>query len=91
MNLAQIVAENRANIILSRNNKDKIIEITWDISSIENSDLLEIKWIWESTAKILIDAGFCNKEKLMEATTEEINKLQISPISKGVINKLINK
>lgn len=88
MNLAQLVAENRANILLNRN-KNQILKISSDISNIENSDLLEIKWIWEATAKALIDAWFSNKEKLENASKEEIEKLNISVISKWIILKLI--
>ena len=89
MNLYQIIADNRAWILLSKHDKNKIREITNTIEEIKKSDLTTIRGIGEDTAKKLILAGINTKDELLKKNEEEINKLDISVISKAIILKLI--
>lgn len=56
----------------------KVRKITNKITSIEKSDLLEIKWVWEETVRILIESWIGSKEVLMKTDKETIGALWIS-------------
>lgn len=71
--------------------KRKIANITKKITSIKETDLNDIKWVWEETIKILIEGGIYSKDDLLKTSEETINSLGIGFFGKRwILNFLKN-
>lgn len=88
--LVRLAAENRASI-LKREDKRDVANLIWKATSIEKSDLLHIKWVWEATVKILLDNWITNWKELKEAGEEKIKMLIKNPLSAKALLESLNK
>lgn len=89
MNLAQIVANNRAKIILSKKDKLNFYNTNARINDIENTDLKDIKGIWEATINKLIGLWIKTQEDLKKLWEEWIKDLKLNFLSQRALIKFI--
>jgi len=55
-------------------------------SSVNDSELWTIKWIWEATKTKLMEAWITTKEELLSKSEDEIKEIITNPLSlKGII------
>jgi hypothetical protein len=90
LRIAQQFAENRYNMIKWKD-KEEIVKEVASIRKIEESDLKEIKWLWEKTLIMLIENWIKNKSDLKEKGITFIKKLKINPISFNAIKKYLEE
>lgn len=57
--------------------KAKIASIDNKITSIKNSNLNEIKWVWEETIRSLIESWIYSKDDIVKAGEEKVKSLSI--------------
>lgn len=71
-----------------RENQTKDQVITQGIiSSYEETDLWEIKWVWEETQKKLFENWIYNQEQLLQR--EDVESLDLPFFSKNAIKKFL--
>lgn len=90
MNLASIVAQNRADI-LTRKDKVNVALIDTKINSIKDSDLWDIKWVWEATIKILSENWIRTQEDLRNADLVLIKRIITNFLSYRAIEKFLSQ
>lgn len=90
LNLIRQFAENRYNMIKWKD-KEIIVKEVASIRKIEESDLKEIKWLWEKTLVVLIENWIKNKSSLKEKGITFIKKLKLNPISFNAIKKYLEE
>ena len=61
------------------------------IKKLEETDLNEIKWLWEKTISTLIEHWIKNKSDLKEKGITFIKKLKLNPISFNSIKKYLSE
>jgi hypothetical protein len=86
-NLAKLKADAKA-WIYAKKMENKKMDV--QISAIEKSDLLEIKWVWEETAKKLVQNWIKTQAELLEKTEEEIKWLTLPLFGERAVIKYIN-
>lgn len=69
--------------------KRKILGINKKISSIESSDLNEIKGVWEETIKLLIEAWIYSQDDLIKSDSETIKSIKLWFLSRRGITNFI--
>jgi len=90
MNLAQIVANNRHNILSNTKKNGRMISLIDDkIKTLESTNLQEIKWVGESTIKKLLENWISSKDELIEIGEDGIKKLSLNFLSERALLKFI--
>lgn len=91
MNLAKLVADNRARILLSQKDKNMFVKLTEQINTIDSTNLNDIKWVGEATIRILLENGVNSQEKLISLWEEWIKALKLNFISGRALKAFIKK
>lgn len=89
-NFAKLFANNRAKVLLNNKDKIEVSKLTGKIRTIENSDLLEIKGVGQSTVETLLENGIWTIEELREAGVEKIRSFGLNPLSLKGLEKFLD-
>ena len=80
VNYAKLFADN-LNKVTKINAKVEIKKTINKINKLDETDLLTIKWVWETTVKWLLENWISSIEELKEAWIEKIEWLWLNQLS----------
>lgn len=86
-----LAVDQRINRKYENNRKKKIKQIDNKIQSMENTDLNDLKWVWEETIKILFEHWITSQADLLREWKEKVEKIKVPFLSKRWVMSLFTK